>query len=72
MYQIILLITLFFSFNYAEMLRPANEAQLSHIHILFEWGQVPNAIQYEVQVSETEAFENLIINITTNELLYKA
>ena len=72
MNRIILLTILLSSFNYADMLRPVNGAQLKHIHILFEWDQIPNATQYELQVSESEAFEHLIINITTDKLLHIA
>ena len=37
------------SFCFADILKPANNAYLRATHILFEWEQEPNAIEYNIR-----------------------
>lgn len=43
---------LFFSILSAELIKPENNSTLSYTHVLFEWEQVADAIEYELQVND--------------------
>ena len=66
-----LLIILLLNFLNAELIKPENLDTLSTIHILFEWEQEPYAIDYNIQVSKTATFDNILIDTNSYNLIYK-
>ena len=56
----------------AGLTRPENGSSLNYIHVLFEWDQEPDAIFYNLQVSENSTFyfDNLLLNIDIEIPLY--
>ena len=65
-----LLLLLFLSFSYANLLRPVDNDNLHYIHIPFEWEQELNAISYNLQVSNTPTFSSLILDIQENSTVF--
>ena len=49
----------------ANLIRPEDGQELTYIHMLFEWEQEPNAISYNLQVSNQQSFINVILTVTT-------
>ena len=52
---------LIISFSYADLNKPSPGENLRYIHILFEWDQEPDAVSYNLQVSNQQSFNNLIL-----------
>ena len=65
-----LTIFLAFSFIYGGLITPEDGATLNHIHVLFEWEQIPEADHYQIQITEDSDFSNLIVNTDDNTLAY--
>jgi len=59
-----------FSYSNAELIKPANGEELSYIHILFEWDQEPDAINYNIQVSNQSSFNSILIDIEESSNVY--
>ena len=49
---------LFLSFAFSDLLKP-DSATLRTIHVLFEWEQEPDAVEYNIQASNSISFNNL-------------
>ena len=64
----ILLLTI--SFLKGGLVSPENGASLNHIHITFEWEQIPEANHYEVQIAESANFSTPIVQVDDNTLVY--
>ena len=47
----------------AELIKPESSQTLNYRHVLFEWSQLPDAIEYNLQVSEQSNFNNLLLDI---------
>ena len=58
------------SFIYGGLSTPEDGATLNHIHVLFEWEQIPEADHYQIQITEDSDFSNLIVNTDDNTLAY--
>ena len=69
MTQILIILSLF-SFLFSDLLKPQNQSILSSIHILFEWDQEPDAIEYNIQISDNELFETILLDSNTSNTLY--
>lgn len=54
----------------AELIKPENLDTLYSIYGLFEWGQEPYAIDYNIQVSKTSTFDDIVIDTNHYNLLY--
>lgn len=54
------------------LLKPINGDILNYIYIPFEWGQFPDAVGYNLQVSESENFDNTILDYFTEKTLFIA
>ncbi len=67
---IYLFIFLFNSTAIANLIRPEDGQELTYIHMLFEWEQEPNAISYNLQVSNQQSFINVILNIEETSTVY--
>ena len=52
------------------MIAPEDGAVLNHIHILFEWEQVPGALSYDLQISEDIHFLSIVSEVTDFSLAY--
>jgi len=51
------------NFVLADLIHPENNAELNYIHVLFEWEQEPEGVNYNFQLSETYDFSDIIIDI---------
>ena len=49
---------------------PPHESNLNYTHVLFEWEQVEDAELYEIQIADSEDFENILTNTTSQSLIY--
>ena len=54
------------SIVYGQLLVPENFAQLNTLHVLFKWEQIPNASEYNIQISNSNSFNNNSIVRDTN------
>ena len=54
----------------ADLLTPENESILSRIHVLFDWEQEPNAIEYNLQISNTITFNEILLDTNIYDLIY--
>jgi len=59
-----------FAFAFSALTKPENGEFLNYIHIYFEWDQVPDASSYNIQASNQQSFNNLIIDIEENSTAY--
>ena len=55
---------------FSNLITPEDGATLSHIHILFEWKQIPEAISYDIQISEDINFSSIIYEATDSSLAH--
>ena len=58
------------SMSIASLLRPTDGQNLNYIHILFEWQQEPDAVAYNIQISNSSTFNSLILDENTETPLY--
>ena len=58
------------SFLFSGMMKPSDGQFISYVHVLFEWDQEPDAISYNIQVSRSNQFTNLLIDLDTPDLVY--
>lgn len=54
----------------ADLLTPEDGTTLSKIHVLFEWEQEPNAIEYNFQISNTITFNEVLLDTNVYSLIY--
>jgi len=47
-------LSLLLSLANAELNHPVNQQEISYIHVLFDWDQEPDAIGYNLQVSNMQ------------------
>ena len=66
----IFLVLFFSSFIFANLVRPINGEKINYVHVVFEWQQEPNAIGYNIQVSDQQQFNNLILDIEEESTVY--
>ena len=59
-----------FSLSFADLIRPDNTANLTYIYVPFEWQQEPDAINYNLQISTQESFNNIIVDIQEPTTVY--
>ena len=68
-----LYLILFSSLLFGGLLKPYNNQIITYTHILFEWEQQPNAVAYQIQLSDSNSFENnsnLLLDTQTSDLVY--
>ena len=58
------------TFVFGDLIRPANGDEISYIHVFFEWEQEPDAISYNLQASNQQFFNNIIIDIDETSTVY--
>ena len=66
------LITFYFflSIIYGGLINPPNESLINRTHVLFEWEQLAEADNYQLQVSNSIDFEELLIDINVSSLIH--
>ena len=67
LFKVILLI---FSVLSSEIITPENGEYLTTIHTLFEWEQEPDAIEYNIQISNDSLFHNTLLNTNEQTTVY--
>ena len=55
---------------FADIIKPEFGQDLRSVHILFEWEQEPNAIEYNLQISDSFTFNNIITDISEETTSY--
>ena len=45
----------------ASLQKPSDGQFINYIHILFEWDQEPDADKYQIQVSQSESFDSILV-----------
>ena len=65
-----LLIILLLNFLNSELIKPENLDTLHSIYGLFEWKQRPYALNYNLQVSKTSTFDDIVIDTNSYHLIY--
>ena len=58
------------SFSNGQLITPIDNAHLNHIHVLFEWEQIPEASSYELQLSQDPEFSNDVNQVSNNSLVH--
>ena len=65
-----IILSFYISFAYGSLIAPEDGSILNHIHILFEWEQVPGALSYDLQISEDINFSSIVSEVTDFSLAY--
>ena len=60
----------FISICFSEVIRPSNNDNLNYIHVLFEWEQEPDTYEYNIQISDSESFDSIIVNENEPSTVY--
>ena len=68
--KIVLHILMLISFCCAGLNYPNNGDELTYIHVLFDWDQEPDAMNYNLQISTQQSFSDMIIDIQEPTSLY--
>ena len=58
------------SILFSEIIMPEDGQQLSSIYVLFEWGQEPDAIEYNIQISDDDLFNNILLDFNESNTIY--
>ena len=66
----LLFLLIILSFASSEIISPENNSLFNSIYILFEWEQEPGAVEYNLQISNDEFFNELIVDISLYETLF--
>ena len=62
MNHMFIFIMLLISFSFSDLIRPVNE-NLRTIHVYFEWEQEADAVEYNIQASNSLSFNSLYFDI---------
>ena len=54
----------------AELIKPESGQTLNYRHVLFEWTQLPDAIEYNLEASEQSNFNSLLLDINESSTIY--
>ena len=68
--NLLIIILLAISLSHAGLNYPYTGQELNYIHVLFEWDQEPDAGLYNLQVSNSESFNNVILDINDKTTVY--
>ena len=64
------ILSLLISFAYSNLITPEDGSTLNRIHVLFEWEQIPEALSYDLQVSEDINFSSVVFEVTDSSLAH--
>ena len=70
MKNILISIISIISVLFADMIMPENGQSLQSIYILFEWEQEGDAIDYNLQISDDDSFNNILANIEISTTIH--
>ena len=65
-----ILIFFIVSFCFSDLISPENGYSLRSVHILFEWDQEPDAINYNLQISNSNSFNNILLDVDEETTVY--
>jgi len=54
----------------SNMIIPERDQYLKTVHVLFEWDQEPDAIAYNIQISDDDLFNNILLDINEISTIY--
>ena len=60
----------FYTMLNGDLIRPSNNSVLNYVHVLFEWEQVPDAIEYRLQISTENNFSTIISDTVISSLVF--
>ena len=60
----------FSSFSLGEQLFPVNNSLLNYTHVLFEWQQIDNTSQYQIQLAKEDSFTEIIVDVLGSTFIY--
>ena len=66
----LLIIIVFLSNLFADLIHPINDSKLNYIHVMFQWEEILDVTTYQFQLSTTSDYSSLIIDTTISELYY--
>ncbi|MEC7855483.1 MAG: hypothetical protein VYC61_01975, partial [Candidatus Neomarinimicrobiota bacterium] len=55
---------------YGDIISPVNNSILNYVHVLFEWEQIPDALEYRLQVSTESDFSLPFTDTIVSSLIY--
>ena len=64
------ILVLTFSICFSAVIKPENGSELTYVHILFEWEQEPNAISYNLQVSNQISPYEIMLDVENLTTIY--
>ena len=67
---IVIQFLIFYSALYAELVSPVNNSILNYVHVLFEWDQIPDALEYRFQVSSEDDFSSVVSDTIVSSLVF--
>ena len=62
--------SVFSTLLFSNILIPANNSILNYVHILFEWEQIPDAIEYRLQISTDNNFSTIVSDTIISSLVF--
>ena len=60
----------FYSMLNGDLIKPSNNSVLNYVHVLFEWEQVPDAIEYRLQISIDNNFSTIVSDTIISSLVF--
>ena len=60
----------FYTMLNGDLIRPPNNSVLNYVHVLFEWEQVPDAIEYRLQISTDNNFSMIVSDTIISSLVF--
>ena len=66
----LLILILTVSICYSNLIKPESGSELTYVYVLFEWEQEPNAIAYNLQVSNQSSPNDILLDIEESTTVY--
>ena len=70
MFKYLIIFLTFICLNFADNIRPLSGSSLTYIYVPFEWEQEADAINYNLQISTQQSFNNIIVDIQEPTTVY--
>ncbi|HJM84274.1 MAG TPA: hypothetical protein QGI69_03250, partial [Candidatus Marinimicrobia bacterium] len=55
---------------FGDLIHPPDGSELSYVHVLFKWEEIPGSTGYDFQLSGSNNFSTPLISINTSDLFY--
>ena len=62
--------SIFSSLLFSNIIIPENNSILNYVHVLFQWEQVPDAIEYRLQISTDNNFSMIVSDTVISSLVF--